>query len=90
MTSSDTYLSVMKDMLELNASFNIFLFYGGTNFGFTAGAVKKSNQNYTPSVTSYDFNALLNEAGDPTEKYFKVKKLLEETVSLNDNINLYV
>jgi len=89
-TSSDIYLSTLKDLLALNASINIFLFYGGTNFGFTSGAVKKSNQNYTPSATSYDFNAPLNEAGDPTEKYFKIKKLLEETVSLHDNINLYV
>jgi len=80
----------MKEILALNASVNIFLFHGGTNFGFTSGAIKNSYQNYTPSVTSYDFTALLNEAGDPTDKYIKVKKLLEETVSLNDNINLYV
>jgi len=88
--SSDLYLSIMKEILALNASVNIFLFHGGTNFGFTSGAIKNSYQNYTPSVTSYDFTALLNEAGDPTDKYIKVKKLLEETVSLNDNINLYV
>jgi len=79
----------MKEMLALNASINIFIFFGGTNFGLTTGAAKKRNQNYTPSVTSYDFTAPLNEAGDPTEKYYKIKELLEETVSLND-INLYV
>ncbi|KAL4148356.1 hypothetical protein QTP88_002620 [Uroleucon formosanum] len=78
-TSSDTYLSTLKEMLALNASVNIFIFFGGTNFGLTTGAAKKSNQNYTPSVTSYDFTAPLNEAGDPTENYFKIKKLLEET-----------
>ncbi|XP_060880574.1 beta-galactosidase-like [Metopolophium dirhodum] len=77
--SSDIFLSTMKEMLALNASVNIFLFHGGTNFGFTSGAVKKNNQNYMPSETSYDFTALLNEAGDPTDKYIKVKKLLEET-----------
>ncbi|XP_022174724.1 beta-galactosidase-like isoform X2 [Myzus persicae] len=77
--SSDKVVSAMKEMLALNASFNIFMFHGGTNFGFTSGAVKKIHQNYKPSVTSYDFSALLNEAGDPTEKYFKIKKLLEES-----------
>lgn len=82
--SSDKVVSAMKEMLALNASFNIFMFHGGTNFGFTSGAVKKIHQNYKPSVTSYDFSALLNEAGDPTEKYFKIKKLLEESVSFNE------
>jgi len=87
--SSDTYLSTMKDLLALNASVNIFMFQGGTNFGFTSGAIKKSNQNYSSSITSYDFSAPLNEAGDPTDKYFEIKKLLKETVSFND-INLYM
>jgi len=88
--SSDMFLSTMKEMLALNASINIFIFHGGTNFGFTSGAFKNGNQSYKPAVTSYDFTAVLNEAGDPTDKYNKVKKLLEETVSLNDDINLYV
>jgi len=72
----------MKEMLALNASVNLFMFNGGTNFGFTSGAAEKNNEDYKPSITSYDFGALLNEAGDPTEKYFKIQTFLKESVSL--------
>ncbi|XP_015364754.1 PREDICTED: beta-galactosidase-like [Diuraphis noxia] len=78
-TNSDLVLSTMKKILAVNASVNLFMFNGGTNFGFTSGAAEKNNENYKSSVTSYDFEALLNEAGDPTEKYFKIQKLLKET-----------
>lgn len=76
----------LKDMIALNASINFYMFHGGTNFGFTSGANKYENLNrrgddYLPQLTSYDYDAPLNEAGDPTEKYFAIKKLLEEAVS---------
>ncbi|XP_027837509.2 beta-galactosidase-like isoform X2 [Aphis gossypii] len=75
-------LETMKNMLALNASINFYMFHGGTNFGFTSGAnkyEKLKNSDYLPQLTSYDYDSPLNEAGDPTEKYFKIKKLLEET-----------
>lgn len=42
-------------LLEQDASFSLYMFHGGTNFGFTAGA----NQyiRYNPTVTSYDYDA---------------------------------
>lgn len=82
--NSDDVVRGMKDMLALNASINIYMFHGGTNFGFTSGANKYGDlfkHDYLPQLTSYDYDAPLNEAGDPTEKYFKIKKLLEEAVS---------
>lgn len=42
-------------MLNFNASFNFFMFYGGTNFGFVAGAYENIDVNhYQPVTTSYD------------------------------------
>lgn len=82
--NSNDVVRIMKDMLSLNASFNIYMFHGGTNFGFTSGANKFENTKhpvYMPQLTSYDYDGPLNEAGDPTDKYFKIKKLLEESVS---------
>jgi len=78
--NSDDVVRVMKDMLTLNASFNFYMFHGGTNFGFTSGANTFENLEYLPQLTSYDYDAPLTEAGDPTEKYFKIKKFLEEEV----------
>lgn len=86
--NADEVVRVMKDMLALNASINIYMFHGGTNFGFTSGAnkyEKSKNPEYLPQITSYDYDAPLDEAGDPTEKYFKIKNVLEEYVSFNTN-----
>ncbi|VVC34719.1 Glycoside hydrolase superfamily,Beta-galactosidase 1-like,Glycoside hydrolase, family [Cinara cedri] len=71
-----------KLLLSLNASINIFMFHGGTNFGFTSGAHSNGDTlktaDYKPELTSYDFSGLLDEAGDPTEKYYAFKKTLKE------------
>ena len=51
------------------------MFHGGTNFGFRAGA--NFSDRYQPDVTSYDYDAPLDEAGRPTPKYFAIRGLLE-------------
>lgn len=66
----------IRDFLDMNASFNIYMFHGGTNFGFTNGA--NYADAYSPTITSYDYNAPLNEAGDRTPVYYEIRKLLEE------------
>lgn len=67
-----------RDMLELGASVNVYMFHGGTNFGFTNGA--NYEQHYEPTVTSYDYNAPLNEAGDRTETYYCLRELIREKI----------
>lgn len=66
----------IKDFLDIGASFNFYMFHGGTNFGFTAGA--NQNKSYEPTITSYDYCALLNEWGDYTPAYHEVRKILCE------------
>ncbi|MDE6751905.1 MAG: beta-galactosidase [Eubacterium sp.] len=68
----------IKDFLDTNASFNFYMFHGGTNFGFTAGANQNPGKAYEPTVTSYDYCALLNEWGDYTPAYHEVRKILCE------------
>ena len=68
----------VKDFLDIDASFNFYMFHGGTNFGFTAGANFTPGCPYEPTVTSYDYCALLNEWGDYTPAYHEVRKLLCE------------
>nr|XP_015850935.2 beta-galactosidase-1-like protein 2 [Peromyscus maniculatus bairdii] len=61
---------LMKDVREMftfGFSFNFYMFHGGTNFGFIGGA--ESSDGYLPVVTSYDYNALLTEAGAHTPEY---------------------
>ncbi|XP_033107748.1 beta-galactosidase-1-like protein 2 [Anneissia japonica] len=70
-------IPTIKDVLQLGASINFYMFHGGTNFGFWNGA-NIVHQTYQPDVTSYDYDAPLSEAGDATEKYFKIKALLKQ------------
>jgi beta-galactosidase GanA len=63
-------------MLENNKSINLYMFHGGTNFGFMAGANYDSR--YLPDVTSYDYDAILDEAGRPTKKYHAIREMLRQ------------
>ena len=67
-----------KDLDEIltEGSVNLYMFIGGTNFGFTNGS------NYydvlTPDVTSYDYDAVLTEDGQLTPKYEAFRKVIAE------------
>ncbi len=74
-TDAQTYAGVVRDMLA-KGSLNMYMFIGGTNFGFTSGA--NHYETFAPDVTSYDYDALLSECGDTTPKYFAVRKVIEE------------
>ncbi len=64
----------LDTLLAAGASVNIYMFHGGTNFGLTNGANDKGR--YAPIVTSYDYDAPLDEAGNPTEKYAAFRKVI--------------
>ncbi|XP_062925745.1 beta-galactosidase isoform X2 [Mobula hypostoma] len=62
----------LDDILAIGANVNMYMFEGGTNFGYWNGA----NSPYNPQPTSYDYDAPLSEAGDPTEKYFAIREVI--------------
>ena len=55
-------------LLKNKKSFNFYVIHGGTNFGFTAGANAFSPIQYQPDITSYDYDAPINENGEPMPK----------------------
>ena len=69
-------LQEMEHFFAQDAGFNFYMFHGGTNFGFTAGA--NHYLRYSPTITSYDYCAPLNEYGGYTPQYHAVRKLLCE------------
>lgn len=73
----------IANLINSGANLNIYMFHGGTNFNFWAGA--NYGRKYQPTVTSYDDAALLNEYGDYTKAYHRVRKLLltEQGLSLD-------
>ncbi|KAI1302153.1 Beta-galactosidase [Halotydeus destructor] len=77
--STELVVSILKAILDVGASVNLFLFHGGTNFGFKSGANGLDN----PVVpTTYDWDSPLNEAGDPTDKYFALRDLIGQYLPL--------
>uniref|UniRef100_A0A8C1BPK7 Beta-galactosidase n=1 Tax=Cyprinus carpio carpio TaxID=630221 RepID=A0A8C1BPK7_CYPCA len=63
----------LNEILEMGANVNLYMFIGGTNFGYWNGA----NSPYGPQPTSYDYDAPLTEAGDFTEKYFAIREVIK-------------
>lgn len=76
---SHEVVQVFEDMLAHKAHVNFYMFHGGTNFGFMNGANFYGEQRtYRSTCTSYDYCALLTEAGDITDTYLEVRKSIEK------------
>jgi beta-galactosidase len=68
-------LKDIENVLSRGGSINIYMFHGGTNFGMMAGA-SASTGNYRGNVTSYDYDAPVDEAGHPTAKFFAYRDVI--------------
>ncbi|HSU19200.1 MAG TPA: beta-galactosidase family protein [Acidobacteriaceae bacterium] len=65
----------LNTILGRGASLNIYMVHGGTSFGFMAGA-SESTGAYRGNVTSYDYDAPIDEAGHPTPKFFAYRDVI--------------
>lgn len=68
-------LEEVKFLMDNRKSFNFYVIHGGTNFGFTAGA-NSGGKGYEPDLTSYDYDAPIDEQGRATPKYMALRKLI--------------
>lgn len=75
---ADAMTSGIDNMLSRGISFSLYMTHGGTNWGHWAGA---NSPGFAPDVTSYDYDAPVNEQGAPTEKYY----LLREVMAKHNN-----
>jgi beta-galactosidase len=74
-TNAEAQLANFKWMLEQGYSVSIYMFHGGTSFGWMNGA-NSNGKNYEPDVTSYDYDSALDESGRPTPKYFAMRDII--------------
>lgn len=63
-------------LLSRGISFNLYMFHGGTSFGWLAGANYSATEPYQPDTTSYDYDAALDEAGRVTPKYLALREVI--------------
>ncbi|XP_030247145.1 beta-galactosidase-1-like protein 2 isoform X2 [Sparus aurata] len=73
--AAEDMVAVVREVLKLDMSINLYMFHGGTNFGFMNGAAAVGVTLPKPMVTSYDYDAPLSEAGDYTTKYHLLRNL---------------
>ena len=67
----------LSGMLKQGYSVSLYMFHGGTSFGWMSGANWDDNS-YQPDVTSYDYDSPLDESGRPTPKYYALRKVIAE------------
>lgn len=73
----------LDDLLAVGASVNLYMFHGGTNFSGRNGANHKGA--YTPTVTSYDYDAPLREDGSPGPKYWAFREVIARHAGVPDD-----
>ena len=65
----------IDEMLSKGISFSLYMTHGGTSFGHWAGA---NSPGFAPDVTSYDYDAPINEYGQVTPKFWELRKMMEK------------
>jgi beta-galactosidase len=77
-TDAEAQAKEIDWILSQGDSINLYMFEGGTTFGFMNGANfnEGSGGHYSPQTTSYDYDAALDEAGRPTKKFFLLRDVI--------------
>lgn len=74
-SNAESGARTLQSFLEHGHSISLYMFHGGTNFGFMNGA--NYGGHFQPSITSYDYSAPLDEAGRPTRQYLRMRDVLK-------------
>ncbi|MDQ5929903.1 MAG: beta-galactosidase [Bacteroidota bacterium] len=81
--SINSFIGSLKDMLDRKISFSLYMAHGGTSFGQWGGA---NAPPFGCMVASYDYNAPINEAGQPTDKFYAVRDLLKNYLNPGETL----
>ncbi|XP_037549703.1 beta-galactosidase-1-like protein 2 [Nematolebias whitei] len=76
-------VSTVREIVRRGMSVNLYMFHGGSSFGFMSGAL--ASPSYRALVPSYDYDAPLSEAGDYTPKYHLLRDLLSRYNTREDS-----
>lgn len=79
-------LAMEVEALLKRAGINLYMFHGGTNFGFYNGCSARGERDL-PQVTSYDYDAVLTEWGEPTEKFYQIQKVVQKLFPENETFS---
>ncbi len=74
-TNSEQQTQELDWILSQGYSINLYMFHGGTSFGFMSGANWDHNR-YEPDVTSYDYDSPVSESGALTKKFVAFREVI--------------
>ena len=77
-SNADEDAKTIDKVLSAGISINLYMFHGGTTRGFMNGANMSRTEPYSPQTSSYDYDAPLDEAGNPTAKFYKFRAVIEK------------
>jgi beta-galactosidase len=75
---AEQYVDKLDAVLAAGISINMYMFHGGTTRGFMNGANFNDQNPYEPQISSYDYDAPLDEAGNATEKFMKFRSVIQK------------
>jgi len=75
---ASNYTGRLDAILSAGISINMYMFHGGTTRGFMTGANYNDHAPFEPQISSYDYDAPLDEAGNPTEKFMEFRKIIQK------------
>lgn len=75
---AEKYTGKLDSVLSAGISINMYMFHGGTTRGFMNGANYKDISPYEPQISSYDYDAPLDEAGNATDKFRQFRAVIEK------------
>ncbi|WP_183559953.1 glycoside hydrolase family 35 protein [Mucilaginibacter sp. SP1R1] len=75
---AEKYVSKLDSVLAAGISINMYMFHGGTTRAFMNGANYNDTNPYEPQISSYDYDAPLDEAGNATDKFMKFREVIKK------------
>ncbi|OJW13298.1 MAG: beta-galactosidase [Mucilaginibacter sp. 44-25] len=75
---AEKYAGRLDSVLAAGISINMYMFHGGTTRDFMNGANYKDGTPYEPQISSYDYDAPLDEAGNPTPKFIAFRNVIQK------------
>jgi beta-galactosidase len=81
---AEKYTGRLDSVLAAGISINMYMFHGGTTRGFMNGANFKDTTPYEPQISSYDYDAPLDEAGNATAKFMAFRNVIQRHLPKGD------
>jgi beta-galactosidase len=82
--AAERYTRGLDSVLAAGISINMYMFHGGTTRGFMNGANYNDRSPYEPQISSYDYDAPLDEAGNPTPKFIEFREVISKHLATGE------